>query len=40
MLEDIISNLQDVLPLQRGLIFDQLVINTMKLENADTHYGL
>jgi hypothetical protein len=39
MLEDIISKLQDVLLLQRGLTFDQLVISIMKLENADTHYG-
>ena len=41
-LEDIISELEawNVLPMQRGLTFDQLVKSTIELENEDAHYGL
>jgi hypothetical protein len=39
-LEYIISELEgNVLPMQRGLTFDQLVRSTIELENEDTHYG-
>jgi hypothetical protein len=40
-LEYIISELEgNVLPMQSGLTFDQLVRSTIELENEDTHYEL
>jgi hypothetical protein len=40
-LEDIIPEFQvGVVPLERGLSFEDLLTSTTEIENSDTHFGL
>lgn len=40
-LNNVIGELHDgINPMQRDLSFDELVTNTMEIENVDTHFGL